>query len=165
MPPPLAPQVEGGGVLLRALWRWSCFQLAERAGAAAEATGGAPHEAALYGALCSHLARVLPACSTWEDACWAHLRCWLEAEVDAALAAQQRQAAGGEGEAPGDGLLAGDALAAAAGGAGGALQDSLVVVQGGWPISRCARGWRPGGSQQGPPGNGLHLACCPQPET
>lgn len=126
-------------MLLRALWRWSCFQLAERAGAAAEAAGSGLYEAALYGALSCHVARVLPVCSSWEDSCWAYLRCWLDASVDSALARQQQDAAGSEGE--GDGLLAADALAAAAGGAGGALQDGLAVVHGGWPISRCAWGW------------------------
>ncbi|KAL4448847.1 hypothetical protein ABPG77_007564 [Micractinium sp. CCAP 211/92] len=130
----LAAEVEGGGVLLRALWRWSCFQLAERAGAAAEAAGSGLYEAALYGALSCHVARVLPVCSSWEDSCWAYLRCWLDASVDSALARQQQDAAGSEGE--GDGLLAADALAAAAGGAGGALQDGLAVVHGAWPISR-----------------------------
>ncbi|KAL4422844.1 hypothetical protein ABPG75_009041 [Micractinium tetrahymenae] len=133
----LAAEVEGGGVLLRALWRWSCFQLAERAGAAAEASGGGLHEAALYAALSSHVGRVLPVCASWEDRCWAFLRCWLDAAVDSTLARQQQEVAGGGGgEAAGDGLLAADALAAAAGGAGGAVQEGLEVVRGAWPISR-----------------------------
>ncbi|PSC76457.1 nuclear pore complex NUP107 isoform B [Micractinium conductrix] len=133
----LAAEVEGGGALLRALWRWSCLQLAERAGAAAEASGAGLHEAAVYAALGCHVARVLPVCTSWEDACWAYLRCWLDAAVDGALLEQQ--AAEGEG-GPGDGLLAGDALASAAGGAGGAgagvVQEGLAVARGSWPVSR-----------------------------
>lgn len=31
-------------------------------------------EAAVYGALCGHVARVLPACSSWEDEAWAYCR-------------------------------------------------------------------------------------------
>lgn len=127
-------------MLLRALWRWSCFQLAERAGAVAEAAGGAPHEAALYGALSCHVARVLPSCSSWEDSCWAYLRCWLDAAVDAELARRQAAAAEDEGGDAEDGLLAADALAAAAGGSGGAVQDGLAVVRGSWPSGRCACG-------------------------
>lgn len=49
--------MEGGSGMLRALWRWSCLQLAERVGAGAEQAGGGLHEAAVYAALASHLAR------------------------------------------------------------------------------------------------------------
>lgn len=138
----LAAEVEGGAGLGRALWRWACYQAAERAGAAAEASGGGAHEAAVYGALACHVARVLPACASWEDAAWAYLRCWLEAAVDSALA--QQAAAEGTPAAVADGLLAADALAAAAGdggdGAGGTVQEGLAVVRGGWPIARWAQG-------------------------
>lgn len=138
-----APQVEAGAGLLRALWRWSCFQLAERAGAAAEASGGGLHEAAVYAALSCHVARVLPVCASWEDCCWAYLRCWLDAAVDAALAAQQQQQEDSgalvAAEAA-EGLVGADLLAAAAGDAGGAaaatVQDGLAVMRGGWPIAR-----------------------------
>jgi hypothetical protein len=131
------PQVESGSGLLRALWRWSCFQLAERAGGAAEASGGGLHEAAVYAALSSHVARVLPVCGTWEDCCWAYLRCWLDAAVDAGLAAQQQDVE--TVAAATEGLLAADALAAAAGDGGsssGGMQEGLAVMRGGWPISR-----------------------------
>jgi hypothetical protein len=130
----LAGEVEGGGAAARALWRWACFQAAERAGAAAEARGGAPHEAALYGALGCHVARVLPACSSWEDCCWAHLRCWLDAAVDSALTAAEE---GGDAEAA-DGLLPADALAAAAAGgaAAAAAAEAAAVLRGGWPLAR-----------------------------
>ncbi|EFN51202.1 hypothetical protein CHLNCDRAFT_141164 [Chlorella variabilis] len=77
----LAAEVEGGEGTLRALWRWACFQAAERAGASAEASGGGLHEAAVYAALSCHLARLLPVCASWEDCCWAYLRCWLDAAV------------------------------------------------------------------------------------
>ena len=56
-------QVEGGAVL-RALWRWSCLQLAERVGAGAEQAGGGLHEAAIYAALSGHLARSVFGCFT-----------------------------------------------------------------------------------------------------
>jgi hypothetical protein len=129
--------VENGSGLLRALWRWSCFQLAERAGGAAEASGGGLHEAAVYAALSSHVARVLPVCGTWEDCCWAYLRCWLDAAVDAGLAAQQQDVE--TVAAATEGLLAADALAAAAGDGGsssGGMQEGLAVMRGDWPISR-----------------------------
>ncbi len=54
---PHVPQVESGSGALRALWRWSCLQLAERVGAGAEQAGGGLHEAAVYAALSSYLAR------------------------------------------------------------------------------------------------------------
>ena len=134
--------MEGGTGLLRALWRWSCFQLAERAGAAAEASGSGLHEAAVYAALSCHVARVLPVCTSWEDCCWAYLRCWLDAAADAALAEQQQQEDAGAlavAEAA-EGLVGADLLAVAAGDAGGAaaatVQDGLAVMRGGWPIAR-----------------------------
>ena len=42
-------------------------------------------QAAVYGALCGHVAKVLPVCRGWEDTAWAFVRCWLEAAVDDAL--------------------------------------------------------------------------------
>ena len=42
-------------------------------------------QAAIYGALCGHVARVLPVCRGWEDTAWAFVRCWLEIAVDDAL--------------------------------------------------------------------------------
>lgn len=135
-----AVQVEGGVGLGRALWRWSCFQAAERAGATAEASGTGLHEAAVYGTLSSHVARVLPVCASWEDACWAYLRCWLDAAVDAGLTEQQQLQ--GASAAVTEGLLEAHTLAAVAGAdAGGAaagmLQEGLAVMHGGWPIARC----------------------------
>jgi nuclear pore complex protein Nup107 len=53
-------------------------------------TGGR-YEAALYGVLAGYLPAVLPVCSTWEDACWAYCRAWLDNAADAAL--EQEQAA------------------------------------------------------------------------
>ena len=42
-------------------------------------------QAAIYGALCGHVARVLPVCRGWEDTAWAFVRCWLEVAADDAL--------------------------------------------------------------------------------
>ena len=56
---------------------------------ASEASG--QHEAALYATLAGHLRKVLPACQTRADILWAHTRCWLEAQVDKQLAANQDQ--------------------------------------------------------------------------
>lgn len=74
-------------------------------------------------------------CTTWEDVCWAHLRCWLDLAVDARLCA----------EPDADGALPGAewALAGAAGAAGGSAQEvaeGLEVAKGGWPLDRCRCG-------------------------
>ena len=42
-------------------------------------------QAAVYGALCGHVAQVLPVCRGWEDTAWAFLRCWLEVATDDVL--------------------------------------------------------------------------------
>lgn len=135
----LASEVEGGAGLLRALWRWSCYQAAEQAGAAAEAGGAGLHEAAVYGALSGHLARILPVCASWEDCCWAYLRCWLDLSVDAALMREQGPAAGVEEAGLGaeGGLLAADVLTAVGGASAAAMaQEGLAVMHGGWPVRR-----------------------------
>lgn len=36
-------------------------------------------------AACPRPRRLLPVCTSWEDVCWAHLRCWLDLSVDARL--------------------------------------------------------------------------------
>lgn len=139
----LAAEQDAGPHVLRALWRWSCYQVSERAaGAAAEAGGGAAAEAALYGALASNVTRVLPACASWEDAAWAYLRCWLDAAVDLALAqgggagAATGGAASGdvshEAPPPADALLGlgADADEAAT------VAEGLAAAQGSWPVPR-----------------------------
>lgn len=82
-------QVDTGEGSLRALWRWTCYQASEQAAAAGEASrqgpGASVFEAAIYGTLSGNVARVLPVCGGWEDACWALFRCWLECTVDMAL--------------------------------------------------------------------------------
>ncbi len=67
----LAAQVEGGRGAGTRLWKWACYRAAEAAASAAHAN---KHEAALYGAMCGHVARVLPVCGGWEDECWAYCR-------------------------------------------------------------------------------------------
>eukprot|EP00271_Cylindrocystis_brebissonii_P014414 TRINITY_DN35764_c0_g1_i1.p1 TRINITY_DN35764_c0_g1~~TRINITY_DN35764_c0_g1_i1.p1 ORF type:complete len:1238 (+),score=329.38 TRINITY_DN35764_c0_g1_i1:57-3770(+) len=72
---------------LRRLWKWAMFCASERI---AETRGvGARsrlHEAAVYAALCSNVRRMLPACTSWEGACWAFFRSWLDSQVDRHLA-------------------------------------------------------------------------------
>jgi hypothetical protein len=65
------------------------------------------------------IVRALPVCSSWEDAAWARLRCWLEAEVDSRV--------GVEAAASGAGVPAAALLAALPAGADG------VAVRGAWP--------------------------------
>jgi hypothetical protein len=101
----LAGEVDGGVVAGRALWKWACVSAADAAAEAASlssaaAGGGASgsggpvggnsgrrFEAALYGALGGHVARMLPVCAgSWEDECWAYCRAWLDLAADAELA-------------------------------------------------------------------------------
>lgn len=56
----------------------SCFALTLYCFVLLYRTAGGRYEAALYGALCGHLPSVLPVCASWEDACWAYCRAWLE---------------------------------------------------------------------------------------
>lgn len=42
----------------------------------------------MYAALCGNLARILPACHSWEDMCWAYARALLDLSVDQQLAEQ-----------------------------------------------------------------------------
>eukprot|EP00887_Chlorella_sp_A99_P007315 scaffold2.g7315.t1 len=135
----MAAEVDGGAGALRALWRWCCLQAAERAAGAAQATGAGLHEAAVYGALSSSVAHVLPACASWEDAAWAYLRCWLDAAVDvqlAPLAAEAAAAVGADSAAQLGAPLPADALAAGGGGGDAAVAEGLAAVRGGWPPPR-----------------------------
>jgi len=43
-------------------------------GPSEDGEGGSKYEAALYGALCGDVVRMLPACDTWEDEAWAYCR-------------------------------------------------------------------------------------------
>lgn len=178
--PPPPPQVEdlvqevaAGPSACRAMWKWACLQVAQRAARTGEAGGlcawmavgqpcvccrrawndahacvrvhacamhavharaGARYEAALYGALCGSLPAVLPVCGSWEDACWAHCRAWLDTATDDAL---------GQEPGPGPGV-----------GVGGAV-GLVRVCEACVPECAClcgARGW--GGAQ----GAGLRAA-------
>jgi nuclear pore complex protein Nup107 len=48
--------------------------------------GESKYEAAVYASFSSNVSRMLPVCDTWESACWALFRSWLDAQVDLALA-------------------------------------------------------------------------------
>ncbi|KAI8477109.1 MAG: 107-domain-containing protein [Monoraphidium minutum] len=85
----LAAEVEGGRGAGRALWRWACAAVAD---AAASATPGNRWEAAVFGALAGHVARVLPVCAGWEDEAWAYCRAWLDHGADERAAAEEEEA-------------------------------------------------------------------------
>eukprot|EP00873_Tetraselmis_striata_P004466 jgi/Tetstr1/424730/TSEL_015248.t1 len=76
---------------VHSLLRWSAYQASEQAAKAVEATGGGAgggdYEAAVYAALCGHVSRMLKVCKTWEDACWAYFRSFLDVSVDGQLSA------------------------------------------------------------------------------
>ena len=138
----LAGEADGAPGALRALWRWAAYQAAERVGGQAGAPDQA--EAALYAALAGHVARLLPACATWEEAVWALARCWLEVAVDEALGGE----CGGEGVSLAPLITAGgggEAVSADAGGAseGGAaggseLGEGASAAWGRWPPAKVA---------------------------
>jgi hypothetical protein len=125
----LATEVESGTAVLRVLWRWACYQAAERITTTSQATGSGVHEAAIYAVFSSHIVRALPACATWEDALWVHLRCWLESAVDSELAASLPwdSVTAIPAEAVSDGAPQADIAAAA---------EGVSVISGGWPVSR-----------------------------
>lgn len=124
----LATEVESGTAVLRVLWRWACCQAAERLSSTSQATGSGVHEAAVYAVFSSHIARALPACATWEDALWVHLRCWLDCAVDSELAASLLwDSETVPAEALSNGATQADIAAAA---------EGLSVISGGWPVSR-----------------------------
>jgi len=124
----LAKEVESGTAVLRVLWRWACYQAVERLAATSEATGSGVHETAIYAVFSSHISRALPACATWEDALWAHLRCWLDCAVDSELAASLPW----DSEAiPAEALSSGATLADSA-----TAAEGLSVISGGWPVPR-----------------------------
>lgn len=81
----LGGEIDVGPAAYRSLWRWACYQAAENLASSSDKTASCEHEIAILGLLGSFLPRVLPACSSWEDRLWAHLRCWLESNVDAAI--------------------------------------------------------------------------------
>lgn len=68
--------------------------------------GESRYEAAVYGALSSNTSKMLPVCDTWESACWALFRGWLDSQVDSALA-DAHAAEGLTGPLPSAGELTG----------------------------------------------------------
>ncbi|KIY95383.1 Nuclear pore complex protein [Monoraphidium neglectum] len=92
----LAAEVEGGRGAGRALWRWSCAAAADAAASAAPANRW---EAALFGALASHVPRVLPVCGGWEDEAWAYCRAWLDLGADEKAAEEAEAARASFGDA------------------------------------------------------------------
>ncbi|KAF8067307.1 SRL1 [Scenedesmus sp. PABB004] len=143
----LAWQVEGGLAASRVAWKWACFAAAE---AAATATPGNRWEAAVYAALCGHVARMLPVCASWEDEAWAYCRAWLDLQTDAMLSEDVEQGVPGAHEALFGGseedmvspeLLAGAVAQAARSGYSAAtdaaaLREGLAAVAGAWPLQR-----------------------------
>lgn len=130
--------MESGHGAGRALWRWACVAAAD---AAAAATPGNKWEAALFGALAGHVARVLPVCSGWEDEAWAYCRAWLDLGADERVAAEEEHALAGFGarldrEARGGG---GEALAVrfrgGLGGRGGVRREAALRL-GDWGVGR-----------------------------
>ena len=124
----LAGEVESGPGMLRALWRWSCYQAAERIAATSQATGSGVHESAVYAVLSSHVMRALPACATWEDSLWCYARCWLDSVVDAELSTAVPW---DSNTVPVDALPPGASDADAA-----AAAEVLSLTAGGWPLPR-----------------------------
>ncbi|XP_057455040.1 nuclear pore complex protein NUP107 isoform X2 [Lotus japonicus] len=59
------------------LWKWASYCASEKI-----AEQGGKYEAAVYGAQCSNLKRMLPLCTDWESACWAMAKSWLDVQVD-----------------------------------------------------------------------------------
>jgi hypothetical protein len=88
--------VEGGRGAGRALWRWTCAAAADAAASAAPANRW---EAALFGALASHVPRVLPVCGGWEDEAWAYCRAWLDLGADERAAEEAEAARASFGDA------------------------------------------------------------------
>ncbi|CAI5959085.1 unnamed protein product [Closterium sp. NIES-64] len=74
-----AGEVEGGKGRGRRLWKWSLLVASE--------ASSSRFEAAVLGALCGNVKRILPVCTSWQTACWALLRCWLDFQVEAHLSA------------------------------------------------------------------------------
>ncbi|GAQ87116.1 nuclear pore protein 84/107 containing protein [Klebsormidium nitens] len=78
-----AAEIEAGRGRQRRLWKWTCFLASEKVGGEG---GESKYEAAVYGALSANTSKMLPVCDTWEAACWALFRGWLDSQVDSALA-------------------------------------------------------------------------------
>lgn len=50
---------------------------------------GLNYEAGIYGSLCGDLTSMLAVCETWEDAVWAHARCYLQLKAEKKVMAEE----------------------------------------------------------------------------
>ncbi|CAM6108841.1 unnamed protein product [Calypogeia fissa] len=78
-----AVELESGPGYQRRLWKWACYFASEKIGGSADES---KYEAAIFAAQCGNVKRMLPVCYTWEAACWALVRSWLDVQVDFELA-------------------------------------------------------------------------------
>ena len=77
----LAAEIELGASS-KLLWRWSCHAAARKIAASIEHAGHGKFESATYGVLSGDIETAIPACSSWQDLLWVHIRCWLEYQID-----------------------------------------------------------------------------------
>ncbi|KAK9844515.1 hypothetical protein WJX74_003480 [Apatococcus lobatus] len=129
----MAGEDEHGLGASRALWKWGCYQAAEKASEVHKAWGshaGGGGEVATYAALAGHLQCLLPLSTCWEDACWALSRCWLDCEVDRRLSSEAAPAQVACEQ------LKGNLGSCAAGVDMGILAEGLSLVEGNWPLPR-----------------------------
>lgn len=126
---------------MRHLWRWSCLRISE---AAAAATPSNRYEAALYGALGSHVAAVLPVCGGWEDECWAYCRAWLDLRAEAAVpscaGALQSDVPADQVAALNGQLFGEKPTADGRRGAAEVALEAVAAANGGWPPQRLYHG-------------------------
>ncbi|KAL3694255.1 hypothetical protein R1sor_007906 [Riccia sorocarpa] len=74
-----AVELESGAGHQRRLWKWACYSASDSIG---DSTHESKYEAAIFASQCGNVKRMLPVCFSWEAACWALVRSWLDVEVD-----------------------------------------------------------------------------------
>ncbi|KAG6549031.1 hypothetical protein Mapa_009474 [Marchantia paleacea] len=77
-----AVELESGSGHQRRFWKWACFAASNNIG---DSLHESKYEAAIFASQCGNVKRMLPVCFTWEAACWAMVRSWLDVEVDLQL--------------------------------------------------------------------------------
>jgi len=118
----------------RHLWRWTCYRVAD---SALNAVPLNRYEAALYGALGSHVRAVLPVCAGWEDEAWTYCRAWMDLAAEAAVPAQAGTVAL---NVPSDQVASWVASLAESSGvsrgrdAGALALEAMAVGTGAWPL-------------------------------
>ena len=134
----LGREIDDGVVASRSLWRWTCYQASERIASTSEKTGSSIHECAIFALLGTYLPKLLPACNSWQDALWAHLRCWLESSVDAAIATRQTSQQEEEGGIKGmeTDVPSITTMEGAPDNVSILVDDAAVSYSKGWPIER-----------------------------